>query len=137
MADIAMLGVDNEPVPLREVASRQSISKLYLSQLTISLKNSGLLRSVWGNKGGYILGRPAAEIRLLDIVEAIDGPVFVLGCLDSTLDCPRFDQNPDFVVEHCECRDVWMEINEGIVKTLATRTLADVVAKKNRTRNAP
>ncbi len=122
MADIAKLGVDSEPVPLREVAYRQRLSKLYLSQLTIPLRNCGLLRSVWGNKGGFILGRPAAQISLLDIVEAVDGPVCVLECLSNPPACPR--------MKDCECREVWMEINEGIVKTLSARTLADVVERK-------
>ncbi len=124
MADIAKLGLDSEPVPLREIAYRQRLSKLYLSQLTIPLRNSGLLRSVWGNKGGYVLARPATQISLLDIVEAVDGPVCVLECLNNPPACPR--------VKDCECREVWMEINEGIVKTLATRTLADVAVKKPR-----
>jgi Rrf2 family protein len=80
MTDVARHGGEG-PVPLRAVAERQRISRLYLSQLTIPLRGASLLRSVWGYRGGYVLGRPANEISMLDIVDAIDGSVLTSGCL--------------------------------------------------------
>ena len=120
MGEIAKYGAV-EPVPLKDVAERQDLSKLYLSQLAVPLKNASLLRSVWGNKGGYVLGRPASEITLLDIIEAVEGPVSIIDC---ALD-PEFCDRVDF----CECIGVWRDINEAIVRILSRYTLQDMISR--------
>ena len=74
MADMAKYG-HGEPVRLRDIAARQDLPKMYLSQLTAPLKNAALIKSFWGNRGGYALNRPASEISLLDIIEAVEGPI--------------------------------------------------------------
>jgi Rrf2 family protein len=117
MTDIARHG-HGEPVALKDVAERQDLSKLYLSQLTASLKNAALLKSVWGNKGGYVLSRPPSEIRLLDVFEAVDGPVAILDCVADAGYCDR--------ASFCECRVVWVNINRAIVGILGKYTLADL-----------
>jgi Rrf2 family protein len=117
MADIARHG-HGEPVALKDVAQRQELSKLYLSQLTASLKNAALLKSVWGNKGGYVLSRPASEIRLLDVFEAVDGPVAILDCVADARYCDR--------ASFCEARNLWANINQAIVGILGKYTLADL-----------
>lgn len=109
------------PVALKDVAQRQQLPKLYLSQLAAPLKAASLLRSVWGNKGGYKLERPASQVTLLDIMEAVEGPVAVLDCVLDTNYCERAD--------YCECIGVWRQINEAIVRTLEQYTLADLVHK--------
>lgn len=121
MTDITRHGGASEPVPLRDVARRQHISRLYLSQLAVPLRHAALLKSVWGNKGGFVLGRPPGEIRALDVVEAIDGPIGVLNCVQDPNVCAR---SP-----HCECLCIWRAINEGIVKTLSGYTLADLASR--------
>lgn len=119
MADIARSGTEGQAVPLKDIARRQHLSRLYLSQLTAPLKNASLLKSVWGNKGGFLLARPAGEITVLDIVEAVDGPVCLLDCVLDPADCMRSAT--------CTCLDVWREVNESIVRALARRTLADLM----------
>ena len=118
MADIAQHGA-GEPVPLKDVAERQDLSKLYLSQLAVPLRNTSLLRSVWGNRGGYVLGRPADKINLLDIIEAVDGPVSMIDCVLDPETCDRID--------YCECIGVWRDINDAIVRTLEKYTLQDLI----------
>ena len=118
MADIAKNGA-GEPVPLKDVAERQDLSKLYLSQLATPLRNASLLRSVWGNRGGYALARPVDEINLLDIIEAVDGPISVIDCLQDPETCDRID--------FCECIGVWRDINDSIVRTLENYTLNDLI----------
>jgi len=120
MADIAQQG-QGEPVPLKDVADRQGLSKLYLSQLAAPLRNASLLRSVWGNKGGYVLGRPVGEINLLDIIEAVDGPVGVIDCVLDPETCDRID--------YCECIGVWRDINDAIVRILERYTLDDLIRR--------
>ena len=118
MADIASRG-EGEPVPLKEVAERQGLSKLYLSQLATPLRNASLLRSVWGNKGGYVLGRSAEEINLLEIIEAVDGPVGVLDCVLEPESCDRID--------YCECIGVWRDINDAMTRILERYSLKDLI----------
>lgn len=120
MADMAKHG-HGEPIRLREIAARQNLPKMYLSQLTAPLKNAALIKSFWGNRGGYVLNRPASEISLLDIVEAVEGPIGLLDCVLDPEVCERSD--------YCECIGVWRTINETIVATLKHYSLADLVSK--------
>ncbi len=66
---------DHAPVPIAELARRGDIPMQFLEQLFATLRRAGLLRSQRGVKGGYLLARPAAEVRVLEIVELLDGPV--------------------------------------------------------------
>jgi Rrf2 family protein len=120
MADIATNG-GGTPVPLKDVADRQGLSKLYLSQLATPLRNASLLRSVWGNKGGYVLGRPADAINLLDIIEAVDGPVGIIDCVIAPDSCDRVDR--------CESVGIWRDINEAITRILKDFTLDDLIRR--------
>jgi Rrf2 family protein len=117
MADI-MKHDDGDPVPLKDVAKRENLSQRYLSQLAIHLKNAQLLKSVWGMNGGYRLARPAEEIRILDIFQAVEGPISVLDCLMDPNICPRYD--------YCDCVYLWRDINDGITNTLGKYTLRDL-----------
>jgi Rrf2 family protein len=118
MADIAKNG-DGNPVPLKDVARRQGLSKLYLSQLASPLRNAALLKSVWGNRGGYVLTRPAGEINVREIMEAVDGPVSVIDCVVEPGSC---DRN-----EFCESIGVWRDINGAIIEILQKYTLNDLI----------
>jgi Rrf2 family protein len=117
MADIAKTAAAG-PVPLKDVADRQGLSKLYLSQLATPLRNAGLLKSVWGNKGGYILGRPADQINLLEIMEAVDGRVSLIECVAEPGGCER--------AAFCETIDVWRDINTAVTRVLERYTLRDL-----------
>jgi len=116
MTDIASQR-DGGPVPLKDVAERQGLSRPYLAQLAAPLRNASLLRSVWGNRGGYVLGRPAREITLLEIIEAVDGPIRIVDCLGDADFCDH--------VESCEWIGVWQDINDSITRTLEHYTLED------------
>lgn len=118
MADIYKNGKD-DPVTLKEVADRQNLSKRYLAQLAIPLRNASLLKSIWGNNGGYKLARPGEQIRILDIIEAVDGPVSVIDCVSDPELCPRMD--------YCECRELWVDINGAITDIMAKYTLDQLV----------
>jgi Rrf2 family cysteine metabolism transcriptional repressor len=120
MIDIAQHGHEGEAVPLRAVAARQGLSRVYLSQLTVPLRNAALLRSVWGNRGGFLLGRPAGDIRVLDVVEAVDGPICTIDCAVDPNYCPRSSR--------CEAIGMWRALNEGIVTFLANQTLEGLIA---------
>jgi Rrf2 family transcriptional regulator, cysteine metabolism repressor len=117
LCDIVKNGVE-APVSLKDVSERQNISRRYLEQIAIPLRNASLLRSIPGLHGGYRFAKPPSEIRLLDIIEAVDGPVRILDCLNEEADCERMDI--------CETRGVWMEINDSITKILSSYTMEDL-----------
>jgi Rrf2 family protein len=120
MADIAGHGQD-APVALKDVAQRQDLSKLYLSQLTGALKSASLLKSVWGNKGGYELARPASEISLLDVFQAVDGPLAIVNCVHDSESCNR--------TAFCECHLLWWDINQAMVDILSRHSLASLIPR--------
>ena len=79
MADLASYSKD-KPVSLSEISSRQNISLAYLEQLFIHLKEDKLVRSVRGVKGGYALDKPASDIKLSNIFQAVNEEVKTLNC---------------------------------------------------------
>ena len=79
MADLAS-NERNGPISLTEISVRQNISLAYLEQIFLKLKNNKLVKSSRGANGGYILDKPASEIRLSNIIYAVDEEVKTLNC---------------------------------------------------------
>ena len=79
MADLAS-NASNNPISLSEISIRQNISLAYLEQIFIKLKNNKLVKSSRGANGGYVLEKPASEIRLSNIIYAVDEEVRTLNC---------------------------------------------------------
>ena len=79
MADIAING-KKSPISLGEISVRQNISLAYLEQIFIKLKNNKLVKSARGANGGYILERPASEINIYHIINAVDEEIKTLNC---------------------------------------------------------
>ena len=79
MADLASIGGE-KPISLTEVSLRQNISLAYLEQLFLKLKKKKLVKSVRGSNGGYILEMPASQIKLSNIISAVDETVKTLNC---------------------------------------------------------
>jgi len=91
MLDISRYSKQGEPVHLREIATRNNLSKGYLEQLVVSLKNAQLIRSFSGRGGGYLLVRPPEQITILEIVEATIGQINIVDCSFFTLPYIQFD----------------------------------------------
>ena len=79
MADLAS-NANNGPISLTEISARQNISLAYLEQMFLLLKSKKLVRSSRGASGGYILEKPASEIKLSNIIHAVDEEVKTLNC---------------------------------------------------------
>ena len=118
MLDLA-LQPTGEPTLIKDISKRQEISDLYLEQLFNRLKTAGLLRSIRGPKGGFMLNKPAVEIKLIDILEAMEGPIAPVDCVDNATLCTRADS--------CVTRDVWAEMKKVMVEMLESTTLEDLV----------
>ena len=79
MADLAS-NANTGPISLKEISLRQNISLAYLEQIFIKLKNKKLVRSTRGATGGYILDKPSSDIKLSNIIFAVDEEVKMLNC---------------------------------------------------------
>ena len=107
------------PVMMSSIAARQEVSRKYLHALLTSLKESGLVRSIRGAKGGYVLARSPEEIRVIDIFEAVEGVVAVVHCVSDPSLCNRS--------ENCAARRMWAELSEAMYEVLRGKTLAGLV----------
>lgn len=120
LADIA-LHQNGAPRLIREIAESQKLSQKYVSRIIISLRKGGFLESIRGAHGGYRLARPASEINLLEVFEATEGKVCIIGCAECPQKCARADA--------CAARPVWKLLNENIKKTLSGITLEEAAKK--------
>ena len=106
------------PVSLAEIAASQMLSLAYLEQLFGPLRRAGLVASARGPGGGYRLARPAAQIAIADIVDAVDEPLKATRCEEGSPGCMQG--------QRCLTHDLWTELGEQIRLFLAGVTLADV-----------
>jgi Rrf2 family protein len=106
---LARLG-DGERAATSTVAEEQRIPPSFLAKIISQLSIAGLLHTSRGARGGVTLARPPKEISLLDVVEAIDGPIMLNECVGDESEC-TFD-------EDCPLRPVWREAQEVLVKRL-------------------
>lgn len=108
------------PTSVRDIAERTGLPQPYLEQILLALKGAGLVRSKRGVGGGYVLAREPHEIRLSEIVSAVDGPIS-LGDFGE----PHQDGSCDHEGQ-CVLIAVWNEAGDHMRHHLATFTLADI-----------
>jgi len=120
MADIAAFGAAGA-VSLPAIAERQGLSIAYLEQLFGKLRRAGLVDSARGAEGGYRLSRCADEIRVAEIVGAVDEEIRTTACGGAATGC-RGDG------ARCLTHDLWAELGRQIELFLAAVTLGDIVA---------
>ena len=114
------------PVQRAVIAARRQIPESYLDHLLAQLRRDGFVRSTRGPSGGHELARPASEIRLLDVLESLEGSLAPLGCLED-----GEAHSEQHVV--CGQRWVWQEIYDAMRVRLAAVTLAELL-ERDRTR---
>lgn len=107
------------PVSVREIAADQGLPPKYLEQLCGSLKAAGLIQAVRGAAGGYVLARPAAEVRLWDIYEVLEGELTPVQCLHDPQVCTNTKQG------RCPTREMWLQMSEAVKQVLRQCTLAE------------
>ncbi len=126
MMDLAMHSNENVPIYLSDIAKREEISEKYLEQIITTLKKSSLVKSKRGRRGGYLLARPANQIKLSDIIRALEGPLSVVECVSSAAVCHRSN--------FCVVRGVWITLSDKIEELLSSFTLSDLCRKQERKR---
>jgi Rrf2 family protein len=105
-------------VSLSDVASESNVSRRYLEQLVIGLKNGALIHGKTGKGGGYSLAQPAEEIRIRQIIESAIGPINIVECVLQPELCLKS--------EFCECRALYGLINKRITSVLDEIVLSDL-----------
>jgi Rrf2 family protein len=110
------------PIELKEIARSQEISIKYLEQVIIPLRTAGIVKSARGSKGGYSLAKPPSEICLFDVVETLEGPLYLVDCIKDSKYCRRSSS--------CVTRDIWSDVSEALHKVLKSITLDEMVRRK-------
>ena len=123
LADLTVRST-GKPVSLADIATRQEISLSYLEQLFGKLRRGGLVKSVRGPGGGYLLSRQASETRISDIVLAVDEPIKTTRC---NLGSPKGCRNDE---SRCITHDLWAELGNQIYLYLSSVSLEDVVSRR-------
>jgi Rrf2 family protein len=113
----------NEPVSTRSIAVEEDISYQLTCKLMQKLQNAMLVKSCMGPKGGFVLAREPTKISLLEVIEAIQGPVSVNRCLLGSDACPK--------QTGCPIRKKLESLQEYIENFLKDVTLAKVLRSKN------
>ena len=127
MADLAMFK-DSGPTSLTDISLRQNISLAYLEQIFIKLKNNNLVKSTRGAKGGYILEIPPEEIKISNIISAVDEKVKTLNCKkESKKGCNSKSTK-------CITHNLWDQLDQHINNFFEKVKLQDLV-KKNQNLN--
>lgn len=121
MSDLCTHSHNNEPVPVSDIAERQSIPVNYLEQLFRKLRTSGLIESVRGSQGGYYLAKSADKISIADILAALGEP-FIFGSCQTEKGCENAPLCPTF--------NLWRKVKGSVDEILTATTLADIVDEK-------
>ena len=124
MVDLATHAVSQKPIALADIAERQEISLSYLEQLFGKLRKGGMVKSVRGPGGGYLLALSAADTRISDIVISVDEQIKATRCKPGAPDGCHSNKSS------CLTHDLWEGLGDQIHLYLSSVSLEDVVDKK-------
>lgn len=115
------------PVSIKDISAREDISFNYLEQLFVKLRRGGIVNSVRGPGGGYLLARPAADIRMDQIIDTVEEAIMPLSCMNSDGSCGCGTE--------CITQSVWQGLGKQIRTFLASVTLEDLTNDGRRQQN--
>jgi len=124
MFDLAM-NQSQGPIPLNEIASRQNISEAYLEQLFANMRKAGLVKSVRGARGGYLLATTPDKISVGQILRTLEGNIAPADCVRDDhdgIECTSADA--------CVTRIVWEKIRDSVNQVIDSITLEDMVREQ-------
>jgi len=125
MIDLARYS-EEEPVSISSIAARQDISERYLEQLVGMLKKAGLVRSIRGAAGGYVLARGTGEISVGDVLRALEGSLEPVRC------AAFYSEEGCMAADGCVTKYVWQKINESINDTVDHMMLDELVQESRK-----
>lgn len=107
-----------------EIAEREKIPRRYLEQILAALRQSGLVKSTRGAKGGFSLGLPPEDVTVADIVKSVEGELPPMLCTNPDLRSRNCRND-----SHCDCRELCADLENSVSKVLTGTTLADILNK--------
>jgi Rrf2 family cysteine metabolism transcriptional repressor len=114
------------PASLAEIAAEEELPRAYLEQLVMSLRDAGLVTSTRGAHGGYELARSPEDIRMSEVLRALEGPLAPMICAsddpEHAIVCDRSSR--------CTVNVLWVRVRDAITATLDSMTLADLVPQR-------
>ena len=120
LADIARFK-NNQPISLRDISIRQGISLVYLEQLFLKLKKNEIVKSIRGNKGGYTLNKNPNEIKISDILSAVEEKVKTIGCQKHS------KKGCNGKSAKCITHNLWDELENHINDFFEKKSLEDLI----------
>ena len=118
---------DGAPVALSAVAESERLPLSYLEHLVAKLRKAGLVESQRGARGGYRLARPAGDIDMLEVVQALEGPIAPMECFHATPEGKVSCSHESDDHHACATKLLWTRVHGGVAKALSGTTLADLV----------
>lgn len=113
------------PIPLKSIADEQNLSENYLEQLVSVLRKEGLLNSVRGSQGGYMLAKPPRDITVGSTLRALEGSLAPVDCvINEEYECDK--------EESCVTKLVWERIRDSIDEVVDSITLQDMLDESNK-----
>lgn len=119
------------PISLTRISVRQNISLNYLEQLFVKLRRAGLVKSLRGRGGGYLLARKAEDISLKNILLAVGENIYPVECLREDADNP----SPCERLDGCVSRLVWKNLGDQIFKVLESINIKDLCEETEKNKN--
>jgi Rrf2 family protein len=121
----------DEPMMIADIAEEARVPRKFLEQILLDLKRRGIVRSLRGRAGGYLLGREPKDISFADIIRTIDGPLALSPCVSATAyhRCEDCDDE-----KTCAIRKVLLAARDATADVLESRTLAMAVTGRRRAR---
>lgn len=119
----------DQPTSLKAIAEAERLPLAYLEQVVARLKRAGLVMSARGAHGGYWLARPAEQITMDEVVQALEGTIAPMECFlaEATERVLCSHTHEAGAGQHCATKLLWMRVQGGIARSLQTTTLAELV----------
>ena len=115
------------PAPLGGVAEAEGLPVSYMEHLVAKLRQAGLVESVRGAHGGYRLARATSEITMLEVVQALEGPIAPMDCFHPDAEGRVLCSHEADTHEACATKLLWTRVQGGVTRALAGTTLAELV----------
>jgi len=119
--------LEAEPVSLASLAEAETLPLAYLEHLVANLRDAHLVSSVRGAHGGYRLARPASEISMREVVEALEGPIAPMECFHPDREGRVLCSHEADAGHACSTKLLWTRVQGGVTKALTSTTLAELV----------
>jgi Rrf2 family protein len=131
---LLVIAARSGPVSVRDLARFQELPARFLAKLLTRLEKAGLVEAIEGVRGGFVLARPAKQITVRDVLEAVDPNRTLFECVEIRRHCALFGKQPPAwsVSGMCRIHLFMKEAEDALQRVLASKTLADLSAEFER-----